>query len=314
METHHKNAQEWVGRDDPEDGALSKRVHNYVVANGTGNECSRAIIGFASEAGVRRNKGRVGSKEGPKALRAALSGLSTPKDFSSIMDLGDIIVEEDDLEEGQALLGQHIDIALSKYERVVILGGGHETAFGSYLGLSTHYPEKKIGIINLDAHLDLRNIGEKGASSGTPFNQIRNLSPSRFDYLCIGVAAESNTQALLQRANDWGVRIISDHDIIESPDCADREIHEMAKRCDIIYLTIDIDLMPHFQAPGVSAPAARGVPFATVEHLVKSVLKACQKENCLMPLADIVELSPKHDRDSMTAKTAAVLALRLLQD
>lgn len=312
MQSYHRGPQNWTGREDPEDGALSKRVHNYVVTEDIEAVCARAIIGFASEAGVRRNKGRIGAKQGPAALRHALSSLAAPKDFMPLIDLGDVIVEGDDLEAGQVLLGETLDRALSDYNRIVVFGGGHETAYGSYLGLAAQYPDKKIGIINLDAHLDLRNVGENGPSSGTPFNQIRALSPRRFDYLCIGAAKESNTDALLQRATDWGVKVVFDHDILRDPKGADREIYNMAKRSDIIYLTIDIDLMPHFQAPGVSAPAARGVSFSTVEHLVITVLNACQNEDCILPIVDIVELSPVHDRDSMTAKTAAFLALRLL--
>lgn len=309
MTSYHKPAELWTGRNDPEDGPLSKRVHNYLSKT-----AKYAVIGFASEAGVGRNKGRLGSKEGPQALRKALSGLSTPRDFQNIKDLGDIIVDGDDLEAGQALLGQHVDNALSRHDRVIVFGGGHETAYGSYLGLSAHYPDKRIGIINLDAHLDLRNVGSNGPSSGTPFNQIRVLSPETFDYLCIGAARESNTQALISRAADWGVNIIYDHELISDIRCADKAIAKMSERCDLIYLTIDIDLMPHYQAPGVSAPAARGVPFATVEHLVNMVMQECRQNKCLLPVADIVELSPKHDVDGMTAKTAAVLVLRLLAD
>lgn len=307
MTAYHKPAEPWIGRDDPEDGPLSKRVHNYI------SKTSRhAVIGFASEVGVSRNKGRLGAKQGPKALRQALSGLSTPRDFQNLKDLGDIIVDDDSLEAGQDLLGKHIDNALTHHERVIVFGGGHETAFGSYLGLSAHYPDKKIGIINLDAHLDIRNIGTAGPSSGTPFNQIRNLSPKTFDYLCIGVAKESNTHALLSRAEEWGVKVIYDQDLLADPLIADEKITAMTKRCDIIYLTIDIDLMPHFQAPGVSAPAVRGVPFTIVEHLVHFVQSQCQAHNCILPLADLVELSPEHDINSMTAKTAATLALILL--
>lgn len=307
MTSYHKAAEPWTGRDDPEDGPLSKRVYNYMSETG-----NRAIIGFASEAGVRRNKGRLGAKQGPTALRKALSGLSTPSNFQNLKDLGDIIVDSDDLEAGQVLLGKHIDEALEHHQRVIVLGGGHETAYGSYLGLSTHYPDQKIGIINLDAHLDLRNIGENGPSSGTPFNQIRELSPSTFDYLCIGVAKESNTQALISRAVEWGVKIIYDQDLLTDSHSADHAITAMAQRCDIIYLTIDIDLMPHFQAPGVSAPAVRGVPFTMVERLVQFVLSECHTNNCILPLADLVELAPEHDINSMTAKTAATLALMLL--
>ena len=309
MTSYHRAAETWTGRDDPEDGPLSKRVHNFVSDTG-----KRAVIGFASEAGVRRNKGRLGAKHGPTALRKSLGGLSAPNNFENLKDLGDIIVDGDDLEAGQALLGQHINNALTHHERVIVFGGGHETAYGSYLGLSAHYPSKKIGIINLDAHLDIRNIGASGPSSGTPFNQIRDLSEKTFDYLCIGVAKESNTHALLSRAAEWGVKIIYDRELLVNPLIANAEITAMSKRCDIIYLSIDIDLMPHFQAPGVSAPAVRGVPFIIVERLIQFVQSECQANSCSVPLADIVELSPQHDIHGMTAKTAASLALMLLSN
>lgn len=309
MTSYHKIAERWIGRNDPEDGPLSTRTHNYIS-----DISERAIIGFASEAGIRRNKGRLGAKRGPEALRKAFSGLAVPRGFKPIKDLGDIVVDDDDLETGQALLGQHIDEALKRYKRVIVFGGGHETAYGSYLGLWKHFPDKKIGIINLDAHLDLRNIGVSGPSSGTPFNQIRALSPKTFDYLCIGVAIESNTQALLSRALEWGAKVIFDQELLSNIHSADHEITAMAKRCDIIYLTLDIDLMPHYQAPGVSSPAARGVPFTTVEHLVQYVQSACQDNNCQLPLADIVELSPSYDINAMTAKSAAILALALLKE
>ncbi|BAS14755.1 formimidoylglutamase [Arthrobacter sp. Hiyo8] len=41
----------------------------------------------------------------------------------------------------------------------VLLGGGHETAFASYLGVAgseTVRGGKRLGVLNLDAHFDLR--------------------------------------------------------------------------------------------------------------------------------------------------------------
>lgn len=307
MAVTHIPAQPWTGRDDREDGALAKRVHHYA-----GDQGRCALLGFASEAGVRRNKGRLGARQGPAALRAALAGLAAPRPAEPFADLGDVDVEGDDLEAGQAMLGEHIDNALNRHERLVILGGGHETAYGSYLGLRAHFPGKSIGIVNLDAHLDLREIGADGPSSGTPFNQIRQADPEGFDYLCLGLAEESNTLALFDRANDWGVRTVMDHELIADPAAAHAEIASIAARSDILHLTIDIDLLPHYQAPGVSAPAARGVPLAVVEHLVEAVLATAKASNCIVPLADIVELSPPHDRDHVTARSAALLVRRIL--
>jgi len=299
--------QEWQGRSDPEDGALAKRMHDLVAANG-----DRAVLGFACEAGVIRNKGRKGAAEGPAHLRRGLANMAAPTDAHVFADLGDIAVTGDDLEAGQDALSDALKEALELHSRIVVLGGGHETAFGSYRGLAARYPGKKIGIINLDAHLDLRLVGENGASSGTPFAQIRQLAPDAFDYLCVGVADESNTHALMQRASDWGVSIVSDHALIADPNAADGAINAMIERNDLIYLTIDIDLLPHYQAPGVSAPAARGVPLETVEHLVAYVLRQSEQAGVPIPLADIVELSPAHDTQGVTAKTAALLVRRLL--
>lgn len=171
-------ASPWTGRSDPEDGSGATRLHHIVQEN-----ASRALLGFACEAGVIRNKGRKGAHEGPAALRGALANMAAPDDELPFTDLGDVDVTGNDLEAGQAVLSDKVAEALHLHDRLIVLGGGHETAFGSYCGLTRRYPGKQIGIINLDAHLDLRLIGENGASSGTPFSQIRELDAKKFDYL-----------------------------------------------------------------------------------------------------------------------------------
>jgi formiminoglutamase len=238
--------------------------------------------------------------------------MAAPVDAMTITDFGDVVVEGDCLEEGQRSLAEHIAKALRQTDRVVVFGGGHETAFASFQGLRSHRPEAQIGIINLDAHLDLRLVGENGPSSGTPFTQIRDLATDRFDYLCLGVAEESNTQALFNRAKEWSVGIVKDYELVASRSAADAAIEAIVERSDLIYLTIDLDLLPAYRAPGVSAPAPRGVPLHTVERLINQVLSTCNKHSCPIPLADIVELSPAHDHQGATARTAALLAQRLL--
>lgn len=304
-------AAAWTGRSDPEDGADALRLHHLVR-----EDAPRALIGFACEAGVARNKGRPGASQGPAALRSALANMATPEGATvkqgGFTDLGTMVVEGDDLEKGQAALAERIAGALSRHERLIVLGGGHETAFASYCGLAKAYPNKRIGIVNLDAHLDIRAIGEGGPSSGTPFAQIRDLAGDAFDYLCLGVAEESNTGPLRRKARDWGIGVVADHALIADPKAADGDIRAIVERCDLIYLTIDIDVLPHYQAPGVSAPAARGVPLAGIEHLVGEVMRCCAALGRPLPLADAVELSPPHDRDGMTARSAALLIRKLL--
>lgn len=303
MSISYKVAPLIKGRVDPEDGAFARRIFQSI-----GSPSTNAILGFACDAGVQRNKGRLGAKEGPTAIREAFYKLSSPEGFVSVNDLGDVVVDGDDLEEGQKALAEKVYEALRSHAKVIVLGGGHETAFGSYLGLRDAFPGRSIGIINLDAHLDLRNIGEAGPSSGTPFNQIRSLDESGFDYLCIGAAREANTQALFNRANDWGVDVVFDTELRHSADAAFKKIDAITCRSDIIYLSVDIDLLPHYQAPGVSAPAVRGVAFSIVEEIIVYINSACLRNKTKIPLVDLVEVSPPHDVGNITAKSAAVLA------
>lgn len=297
----------WTGRTDPEDGPDAVRLHQL---ERTGAE--RGLIGFACDAGVARNKGRLGAKDAPRAIRATMANLAAPENARPFSDFGTVSVDGDALEDGQAMLSDKIVGALDQVERLVVLGGGHETAFASFSGLRQTWPEHRIGIINLDAHLDLRALGEAGASSGTPFFQIRDLDPDRFDYLCLGIAKEANTQALIKRASDWGVRAIFDHELEHSTAQAEAEIEEMFTRNDLVYLTIDIDVLPHYVAPGVSAPAARGVCLTTIEKLVDFTLERARQSPRKLPLADIVEVCPRLDQDDVTARIAAYLARKLL--
>lgn len=302
----HRPAPLWSGRSDPEDGAAARRLHQCVTTN-----AARAVTGFASDLGVRRNQGRTGAALGPIALRQALSNLAGPPGFA-FTDLGDIVPDTDDLDTAQAAMADHLAAALPAHQRIVVFGGGHETAYASYCGLRAACPALKIGILNLDAHLDLRAMGAAGATSGTPFAQIRALDPDGFDYLCLGVARESNTQALFDRARDWRVGVIEDRALRAEPATAHALIDALVARSDILYLTLCLDVLPHYQAPGVSAPAVRGVPLDIIEAILDRVLGAVAGGATQMPLCDIVELSPPHDPAGMTARAAAVLARRLL--
>ena len=299
--------QPWTGRFDPEDGAQALRMHQLEQAG-----AKRGLIGFACDAGVVRNKGRIGAKAAPASIRRTMANLAAPLDALTFSDFGTVSVDGDELAEGQNLLAQHIAKALDQVERLVVLGGGHETAFGSYSGLRKTWPDHRIGIINLDAHLDLRAVGSAGPSSGTPFFQIRELDPDQFDYLCLGIAEETNTPALIERAKAWGVNAIYDYELERDQTRAQEEIKALFARNDFIYLTIDIDVLPHFVAPGVSAPAARGVSLATIEDLIDFILQHAHEAPHKLPLTDIVEVCPQFDQDNATSRVAAYLARRLL--
>src|SRR5690606_3611586 len=75
---------------------------------------------------------------------------------------------------------------------------------------------------------------------------------------------------------------------------------------DHVYFTICLDVLPAWVAPGVSAPAARGVALELIEALADQVVKSGK-----MRLADIAELNPDFDIDHRSARVAARLVARI---
>lgn len=311
-------ASNWEGRIDTEEGPGAIRWHQKVAPSLIGGTSSTVgLLGFACDAGVRRNKGRLGAAAGPSALRRQLANLAWHGGENlSVRDFGTVEVEGDALEQGQDELASRVAEALLSVRRLLVMGGGHETAWGSFSGLARRFDPTttRIGIINLDAHFDLRMTGEQGPSSGTPFAQIaEQIGREAFHYCCLGLARTSNTDSLFKRADELGVSYREDRDmrLSDIPEVL-KQVRDFCQGLDMIYLTIDLDVLPHYQAPGVSAPAARGVPLEVVEAVITEVEHIAASLPKGMPLAEISELNPEFDESGVTAKTAALLADTIL--
>jgi len=308
--TEFEKEYTWHGRIDSEETkGLANRLHEIIVPF-TKQKNALALIGFCSDEGVRRNKGRVGAKKSPNILRSALANLPWPPS-KKIYDAGNITCPDQDLEKAHKALAEQVQHCLDHNNLTVVLGGGHEIAYGSWLGLIQHFKKKvdstlpSIGIINLDAHFDLRK-DTNGASSGTPFYQIAQACSKDnipFNYCCLGVSDISNTEALFQRADNLNVSYRRDNEMgIHQLDETMLQVSKFIDKVDVIYLTIDLDVLPASVMPGVSAPAPRGVDLAVIETIIDTITKSGK-----MKLADIAEYNPNYDIDNCSARVAARL-------
>jgi formiminoglutamase len=303
----------WTGRRDDGEPGDTRRVFNQVARYGDEPVTHDApvIVGFGSDEGVRRNQGRVGAAHAPKELRRALAGLPAKASVTAF-DAGDVVCDDGDLEAAQAELARVVSGVLARGGRPLVFGGGHEVAWGTYSGLRSHLGDardRRLLIVNFDAHFDLRQT--RPANSGTPFDQIACDCAARgvpFDYVCFGISDLANSAALFDRARQLGVRYEFDVDMQE-PQLPRRlrQIDQFVDGADDVYLTIDLDVLPASTAPGVSAPAALGVPLSVVEAMVLR-LRASGK----LRAADIAEYNPSLDLDKRTARAAARIAHRLL--
>ena len=310
----------WKGRVDALDGAEGKRWHQGIrqlnlteAPEPAATEQAFAFLGFCCDEGVRRNQGREGAGTGPAALRQAMASFAWHLDDEvALYDAGDVFCTNQNLEEAQKQLGRKVHSLLSNTYKTIVLGGGHETAYGHFLGIQQALPQdKQLGIINFDAHFDLRSY-EKQASSGTPFLQIADelkAAGKEFRYLCLGIQQYGNTQKLFNTAASYGADyVLAPAMQVYNFQALREQLQQFISSVDVLYVSIDLDVFAAAYAPGVSAPAALGVQPEIVLILLQEIIDSGK----LLTL-DVVELNPKLDMDNRTARLAASLLYHVVQ-
>ncbi|MCF6807524.1 formimidoylglutamase [Thiotrichales bacterium 19S9-12] len=300
-----KNLNLWQGMGDKDlveyvyQNVLIGQIEDTFLKKGYG------LLGFKSDEGVRRNLGRIGAREAPDSIRHSLSSLAVSKEIG-IYDFGDILCLDGNLEASQALFSEQVVKIIKQGLLPVGLGGGHEIAWGHYLGIDKAYEmNEEVAIINFDAHLDLRTlVNGKDASSGTPFYQISEYLKQMnrpFHYYCLGVQPSANTKKLFEYAKAHHVTIQVAEDIKKDPfdlSLIKKIVNQHAK----IYVTVCLDVFHASIAPGVSAPQALGVD----AYYVLEALKYLKQSNQVVGI-DVAELSPRFDIDGRSSKLAANL-------
>lgn len=277
------------------------------------------MLGFACDEGVIRNGGRPGAKDGPDAFRSHLAKLPFRLE-SQFFDAGNISCTDGNLEAACAALGSSVAQIFCQHRFPLVIGGGHEVAWGTYQGTIKHCRKNNIrlGIINFDAHFDLRVLPDGRGNSGTAFTQIAEDAKSHaedFRYLCLGIQPLSNHDQLFERATSLGARWVEAAHLNDSG-TAD-VIRRFVDGVDGVFVTLCLDVFHQSVAPGVSAPQPLGIFPDAFLRLARSIIQS--KKVIVM---EIAELCPAHDghidgtgsRSMETARLAAACAATLLPD
>ncbi|MCL4110617.1 UNVERIFIED_CONTAM: hypothetical protein GTU68_060508, partial [Idotea baltica] len=268
------------------------------------NNYNIGFLGYACDEGVRRNQGSVGAAYGPKAFRTRMSKLAFHYEDLNVVDVGDVFCESGDMESCQKTFGSIISDLIQKQIFPIAIGGGHDIAYGHFEGVKNairHRSSRKIGIINFDAHFDLRPI-EGQANSGTPFKQILDEDAS-VEYFVVGIQKASNTKSLFQIANKYEVGyVLNNEAILSRIDEVKMKLYAFMERNDYLYVSIDLDGFSSAFAPGVSAPSPFGFSPMFVQEVLSYVFQSGKVISC-----DIAELNPLVDNNLATSRLAAQL-------
>lgn len=262
-----------------------------------------ALLGYACDEGVKRNKGRIGAAAGPDEIRKELARLAFHKGSQSITDYGNLVCVDRDLAGCQNSLATVIERLLDSDIFPIVMGGGHDIAYGHFKGIQKGLQKRglsKIGILNFDAHFDLRPV-EKEPNSGTPFNQILTEHPNEVSYFALGIQKAVNTKELFIIAKEKNVKYLFNESCeLTNFDVVTLKIDAFLEGVDALYITVDLDGFSSAYAPGVSAPS----PLGFAPDFALKVLNHLLESKKVVAL-DVAEMNPNFDRDRSTAQLAA---------
>ena len=279
-----------------------------IIRSGEGGQI--VLLGFPHDQGVAINGGRVGARKGPQQLRAWLKRFGTvlnPEegvDLSrlSVTDAGDISCELP-LEEAHAALAGKVESILKNGGIPFVAGGGNDQSYPNASALLGCGGGKPVGVINVDAHLDVRPLKEGRAHSGSPFRLL--LEDPRFAGEHFIEFATQGSQCSREHADyirKKHGRILWLSDIQRQGYVIDNFqacLGNLAWNCSSIFVSFDLDAVAGADAPGVSCPGILGLSAKDAVSIAY-----CSGSDPSVRLFDLSEYNPAIE-DERTGRLAA---------
>ena len=244
---------------------------------------------------------RAGSRFAPGALRDVSANLELYSVRSEldlekvpIHDLGDVDTVED-LEETLDRVSSVWSELIMEKKLPIMAGGEHSVTKAAIDALP-----KNIGLVNFDAHLDLRDefLGEK-LSHATFMRRIaESVGPTNI--MEVGIRAFSKPE--LDYCRETGVEVVTPQDIRKSPiEKTAQRIRSFLSKFANAYMSVDIDVLDPAFAPGVGNPEPDGL---STDQLLTFVEAAMGRNTIGF---DLVEVSPQLDSGQTAAVGAKVI-------
>ncbi|MDM1049283.1 arginase [Sphingobacterium hotanense] len=215
-----------------------------------------------------------------------------------------------------------VENSLMKANFPLVFSGDHSSAIGTVAGIRAKFPNKKLGIIWIDAHADIHSpyTTPSGNMHGMPIAAILGID---------NTSAQKNdinpeTQAYwnkLKAMSDHGTRVEKEHivyfgvrdteieedQLIEKLGIKNYKVDEVRRKgipaciaecqerlsdCDILYVSFDVDSMDSdLVSEGTGTPVPKGFLPSEVQEIIIDLMKD-ERVKCF----EIVEVNPLLDK------------------
>lgn len=226
-------------------------------------------------------------------------------------------------------LANEIKKTLQKDEIPIVLAGDHSSALGTISGIKMAYPNKRVGVIWIDAHADIHTpyttpsgnmhgmpiaalLGEdnKERQQNKPDDEtveyweklknIGGISPKLYynDLVYIALRDFEPQEDFLIKKHK--VRVFNLQEIRKK--AVERVAIESLNyldHCDVIYVSFDVDSMDSRISSGTGTPVPNGITEKEAGNLIYYIMRS-KKIVCF----EMVEINPTLDKENLMAENA----------
>ena len=268
-----------------------------------------AIVGAPFDDAVSH---RPGARFGPRAIRAAsyhagsLNSLQLnvePFDWLDVVDAGDAPVTPMDIERAHAIIHRKVSDVAASGAIPIILGGDHSITFPSAAAIAARVAPRRLGIVHFDAHADAANATWGNLRShGTPMRRlIEEGHVAGRNFVQVGLRGYWPGPETIEWMSEHEMRSHFMTEIEErgAEAVIAQAIDEALDGPEVVYLSVDIDVLDPGMAPGTGTPEPGGL-------LTRELLRGVRQVVGSVDLVgmDVVEVSPPFDSAEVTAMAA----------
>jgi formiminoglutamase len=240
----------------------------------------------------------------PALLRATLRRIGrydveTGRELATqIADRGDVEVVGLSIEQATGPIREAVGTSATQHALILLVGGNNAVTRPGVLGLGL--PLDAVGLITLDAHFDMRDLGQ-GLSNGNPVRALIEDGLPGANIAQVGLASFANSRTMHEDALAAGNLMVTMAEVRRDgiAPAIERALGHVA-HCEAIVFDCDIDVIDRSQFP--AAPGAR--PGGMAAHDFFAAVRRLAAEPRVRVI-DLTEWDPSLDATDLSALTAA---------
>ncbi len=278
-----------------------------------------AIVGAPFDEGT---SSRPGARFGPRAIRMAPTAWSPtdawsiqldvePYSILKVVDAGDAPIVPTRFERALRVIHEKVFRVASAGPIPIVLGGDHSITYPSAAAVARAIWPRRLGVVHFDAHADtgadqwgnlhahgqpMRRLIEEGWVAGRNFVQVglRGYWPDRATFAWM--REQGMRWHTMVEIEERGAEAVIDEAIAEALDGP-----------EVVYLSVDIDVVDPGAAPGTGTPEPGGILPREMLRAVRRIVGAVELVGM-----DVVEVSPPYDQSEVTAMLAHRLVVEAI--